>query len=191
MKNLTTRKQIRLPNYDYSKNGYYFITICTKNRKNIFGDIPVGAAGQPPETGRLPDDTTNIQLNDFGRIVDEELRKSQIIRDEIILDQYVIMPNHIHCIIGITAGNNVGGQPAAPTRGTLSSFVNGFKSAVTTRINTLRNTPGESVWQRSFYDHIIRNERSLNALREYILANPANWEQDIDNLKNQKIDLTI
>ena len=137
-----------------------------------------------------------VQLNDFGRIVDEELKKSQIIRDEIILDQYVIMPNHIHCIILIAGcnkaggqptgdqpmgGQPAGGQPAAPTR-TLSSFVNGFKSAVTTRINALRNTSGHPVWQRSFHDHIIRNERSLNAIREYIANNPLNWEQDIDNL---------
>ncbi|MBN2061462.1 MAG: transposase [Deltaproteobacteria bacterium] len=178
MNNLKTRKQIRLPNYDYSKDGFYFITICSKDRENIFGDIPVGAAGWPP------DDRIDIQLNDFGRIVEEELKKSQIIRDEIIIDQYAIMPNHIHCIIGITDGNNAGGQPAAPTKGTLSSFVNGFKSAVTTRINTLRNMPGEPVWQRSFYDHVIRNERSLNAIREYILANPVNWELDIENILN-------
>ena len=178
MNNLKTRKQNRLQNYDYSKKGFYFITIFTKNRENSFGDIRVGAAGWPP------DDATHIQLNDFGRIVEEELKKSQIIRDEIIIDQYVIMPNHIHCIIGIAVGNNAGGQPAAPTRGTLSSFVNGFKSAVTARINTLRNMPGEPVWQRSFYDHVIRNERSLNAIREYILANPVNWERDIDNLLN-------
>ena len=157
MKNLITRKKIRLPNYDYSENGYYFITICTKNRENIFSDIPVGAAGWPP------DDMPDIQLNDFGKIVEGELKKSQIIRDEISLDEYIIMPNHIHCIIVI---NNAGGQPAAPTRGTLSSFINGFKAAVTTRINTLRNMPGEPVWQRSFYDHVIRNERSLNSIRE-------------------------
>ncbi|MFC1493789.1 transposase [Thermodesulfobacteriota bacterium] len=182
MKNLITRKQIRLPNYNYSTNGFYFITICTKNRENIFGDIPVGATGWPPDTSLPPDDTTGIQLNDFGRIVDEELKKSKFIRDEIILDQYVIMPNHIHCIISISSDNNAGGQPATPTRGTLSSFVNGFKSAVTTRINTLRNMPGEPVWQRSFYDHIIRNKRSLNAIREYIQDNPLNWERDIDNL---------
>jgi REP element-mobilizing transposase RayT len=178
MNNFRTRKQVRLPNYDYSKNGFYFITICTKNRENIFGDISVGAAGWPPAY------TTGIQLNDFGKIVYEELKKSQIIRDEIILDQYVIMPNHVHCIIGIVADNNVGGQPAAPTKGSLPSFVNGFKSAVTTRINILRNMPGEPVWQRSYYDHIIRNERSLNAIRQYILDNPINWEQDIDNLIN-------
>ena len=172
MQNFRTRKQIRLRDYDYFTNGFYFITVCTKNRENIFGDIPVGASGWPPE------DTTDIQLNDCGRIVDEELKKSQIIRDEIILDQYVIMPNHIHCIIGIAAGNYSGGQPAAPTKGTLSSFVNGFKSAVTTRINILRNMPGEPVWQRSFYDHIIRNEIEYQKICNYIENNPGNWNEE-------------
>ena len=178
MNKMKTRKKVRLPNYNYSENGFYYITICTKNRENIFGNIPVGAAGWPP------DNVPGIQLNDFGKIVEEELKKSEIIRDEIIIDQYVIMPNHIHCIICITGGNNAGGQPAAPTKGLLSSFVNGFKSAVTSRINTLRNMPGEPVWQRSFYDHVIRNERSLNAIREYILINPVNWELDTENLLN-------
>ena len=103
---------------------------------------------------------------------------------QVSLYGYAIMPNHIHCIVGITDGNSAGGQPAAPTKGTLSSFVNGFKSAVTTRINILRNMPGEPVWQRSFYDHVIRNERSLNAMREYILTNPVNWELDVENLLN-------
>jgi REP-associated tyrosine transposase len=93
MQNCRTRKQIRLRNYDYSTNGFYFITVCAKNRGCIFGDIPVGADGCPPA------DTIDVQLNDFGIIVDEELKKSPIIRKEIILDQYVVMPNHVHCII--------------------------------------------------------------------------------------------
>jgi REP-associated tyrosine transposase len=123
------------------------------------------------------------------------LKKSPIIRKEIILDQYVVTPNHVHCIIIIENTNRdtdhqiiTGRQPSAPTvinrKRSLSSFVQGFKSAVTARINTLRNMPGKPVWQRSFHDHIIRNERSLNAIREYIVRNPINWEQDIDNLIN-------
>jgi len=180
MNNLPSRRHNRLTNYDYSSTGYYFITICTNNRQNMFGYIPVGADGCRPEK------TINIQLNSFGKIVDEELQKSQAIRKEIIVDQYVIMPNHVHCIIIINQNNRtiVGRQPSAPTsvsrKQSLSSFVQGFKSAVTTRINTLRNTPGEPLWQRSFYDHIIRNKRSLHAIREYIVKNPVNWKQDID-----------
>lgn len=188
---MRARKQVRLKGFDYSKDGFYFITICSKNRENIFGDIAVGADGGRP---------AQIALNDFGRIVDEELKKSQIIRNEIVLDHYVVMPNHVHCIVVIKqnhmdltgrqgTGRQVKGrQPSAPTdvvrNRSLSSFVQGFKSAVTTRINTIRNMPGEPVWQRSFHDHIIRNEHSLNAIREYIAKNPINWEQDIDNRIN-------
>ncbi|MBN2425369.1 MAG: transposase [Calditrichaceae bacterium] len=98
------------------------------------------------------------------------------------------MPNHVHCIIVISGNNTgagiMGSRPAAPTKKSLSFFVNGFKSAVTERINTLRNMPGEPVWQRSFHDHIIRNERSLKAIRKYIANNPINWKKDIDNLIN-------
>ncbi|MFH0790129.1 MAG: transposase [Candidatus Omnitrophota bacterium] len=177
MQELLTRKQIRLKNYDYSLNGYYFITMCSNNRKNIFGEISVGA------DGCRPDNTTQRILNEFGLIVNEELENTENIRHEIKLDKYVIMPNHLHCII-IIQRDLTGGQPSAPTGQTLSSFVSGFKSVVTKRINILRDTPKKPVWQRSFYDHVIRNERSLSAIREYISNNPINWEQDIDNLIN-------
>jgi REP element-mobilizing transposase RayT len=143
MPGLLIRKQIRLKNYDYALSGYYFVTICAKNRENIFG-AHVGA------NGCWPDDGIKIKLNEFGLVVDEELKNT----------------------------NNINRKQ------TLSSFVSGFKSVATKRINILRNTPERPVWQRSFYDHIIRNERSLNAIREYISNNPVNWEMDIDNLLN-------
>ncbi len=191
MQKLIQRKPIRLKNYDYSLNGYYFTTICSNNRENIFGKIVVGADGRRPDNDNCRPDNNNIkiELNKYGLIVEEELKKSEIIRNEINLDEYIIMPNHIHAIIIINRDLS-GGQPAAPTahhfnrKQTLSSFISGFKSVVTKRINILRNTPQQPVWQRSFYDHIIRNERSLNAIREYIAYNPVNWEQDIDNLIN-------
>jgi REP element-mobilizing transposase RayT len=94
---MKTRKQIRLKDYDYSKDGFYFITICSKNRENIFGDVIVGADGCRPVSCR----PAKVALNDFGRIVDEELEKSLMIRKEIVLDQYVVIPNHVHCIIVI------------------------------------------------------------------------------------------
>ena len=163
---MRTRKPNRLKDFDYSKDGFYFITICSKNRENIFGDVIVGADGCRP---------AQVALNDFGRIVDEELQKSPMIRKEIVLDHYVVMPNHVHCIVmieqnhrGLTGREIAGRQPSAPTdvvrNRSLSSFVQGFKSAVTTRINTIRNMPGEPVWQRSFHDHIIRNEHPYNVI---------------------------
>ncbi|MFH1503824.1 MAG: transposase [Candidatus Omnitrophota bacterium] len=193
MQKLLIRKQIRLKNYDYSLNGYYFINLCSNNRKNIFGEIvnnenSVGANGCWPDTCYPDNNTVKIKLNKFGLIVDEELKNTENIRQEIKLGQYVIMHNHLHCII-IIQRNLTGGQPSAPTdninrKQTLSSFVSGFKSVVTKRINTLRDTPKKPVWQRSFYDRIIRSERSLNAIREYISNNPENWKRDIDNLIN-------
>ncbi len=158
-------------------NGYYFVTVCLNNRENTFGKISVGA------DGCRPDNNTKIILNEFGLIVNDELKNTENIRHEIKLDKYVIMPNHLHCIITIQR-DLTGGQPSAPTGQTLSSFVSGFKSVVTKRINILRGAPKKPVWQRSFYDHVIRNERSLSAIREYISNNPINWEQDIDNLIN-------
>ena len=177
---LMIRKQIRLKNFDYSEDGWYYVTICSNNRKNIFGKIinnnPVGA------DGCRPDNNIQIQLNEFGLIIDDELKKSEYIRNEINLDHYVSMPNHLHAIIVIqhnlmdkqiiTGGRIIpGGQPSAPTgnikyKQTLSSFVAGFKSALTKRINILRNTPGEPIWQRSFYDYVIRNDKSLNKIKE-------------------------
>ena len=142
MPELIKRKPIRLKNHDYSLNGYYFITICSKNRQNIFGEIindkkSVGANGCWPVNNGM-----KIKLNAFGSIVDEELENTENIRNEIKLDQYVIMPNHLHAII-IIQRNLSGGRPSAPTdninrKHTLSSFVSGFKSIVTKRVNKVK-----------------------------------------------------
>ena len=102
MPELIARKQIRLKNYDYSENGYYFITICSQNRENIFGEIVVGA------DGCRPDNNIQIKLNKFGLIVDEKLKNTENIRNEIKLDQCIIMPNHLHCIITL---NRAASQP--------------------------------------------------------------------------------
>jgi putative transposase len=171
MTTLPKRKANRLSNYDYSDAGWYFITICSYNRQNIFGEYNsniVGGDGGRPAIDTMPD--PKITLTKFGLIVDEELKKSEIIRNEIKIDEYVIMPNHVHAIVIIENENDgfpiTGRPPSTPTIGhykkSLSSFVAGFKSTVTRRVNLLRGTPQQTVWQRSFYDHIIRNEKSLD-----------------------------
>ena len=123
---MRTRKPHRLKDFDYSKDGFYFITICSKNRENIFGDVIVGADGCRP---------AQVALNDFGRIVDEELQKSPMIRKEIVLDHYVVMPNHVHCIVvieqnhrGLTGREIAGRQPSAPT---VSGMIQWFKTMST------------------------------------------------------------
>ena len=173
-----TRKQNRLKNYDYSINGYYFITICSKNRENIFGEYKninnVGAALVPARN--------NIKLSMIGKIIDKHWCDLPDQYDNMQLDQHIIMPNHLHGIIAI---NNRAQTSSAPT---ISKIIRSFKSKSTMAyLNHIKHNNSYvsvNIWQRSFYDHIIRNHRSLNAIREYILKNPENWEQDIDNLIN-------
>ncbi|MBM3130898.1 MAG: hypothetical protein FJ009_20005 [Chloroflexi bacterium] len=171
------RRSTRLRGYDYSQAGAYFITLCTQSHECLFGDVIEG----------------EMRLNEIGQIVIEEWSRSAEIRQEIEFDEWVVMPNHIHGIVVITtpdASARVGAtgrsplqpqQPRGPSKRSLGSFVAGFKSAATARINALRDTPGADPWQRNYHDHIIRNEREWNAVAKYIAENPANWSTDLDN----------
>lgn len=159
------RKDIRLKNYDYSRNGAYFVTICTHNRKYIFwknyDTYRVGAAfGGPHE---------KILLTEYGKIVKDELmRIPSIYTDVVFIPKFVIMPNHIHLIIVINSYNEKGPPKAAPTIGRI---INMFKGAVSKK-------SGFRVWQKSFYDHIIRNNEEYRIYWQYIESNPENWEND-------------
>lgn len=168
-----SRRSIRLRNFDYSNQGAYFITICAYNHECLFGKV-VGEKGK-----------FSISLSDYGKIVSEEWLKSADIRKEIILDEFVIMPNHFHGIIFLRKGD----QPVAPTAfgprpKSVGSMIAGFKSVVTTKINTLRNTPGVPTWQRNYYERVIRNDTELNSIREYIKYNPLSWETDEEFIGN-------
>jgi REP element-mobilizing transposase RayT len=160
------RRSIRLKGYDYSQDGAYFVTICTHNREFSLCDIVDGEA----------------TLSEDGKIVNYEWMRSSEIRKEIELDAFIIMPNHIHGIIFIhdNKDKNVGANGRSPLR-SLGSFVSGFKSITTKRINELHNTPQKPFWQRNYYEHIIRNDRSLNAIRRYIQNNPLIWQYDMEN----------
>ena len=128
-----------------------------------------------------------MRLNQYGEIVENEWIKSAVIRPDIKLDKYIVMPNHFH---GIVIINPVGANCCSPlplmsiqTRPSmkprsLSSIMAGFKSAVTKQINIIRNAPGTPVWQRNYYEHIIRNENALNNIRQYIVNNPLSWHID-------------
>ena len=192
------RRSIRLKNYDYSSKGQYFITLCTANRKNIFGEIQQG----------------EIHLNTFGRIADEEWKKTPEIRKNISLGEYIIMPNHFHCILRIDyklsdKGRENIGKFYSPSQ-TIGAIIRGFKGATTKRINNLiremkENPEGEldegeldtgelqfaptraknfaltgkgSIWQRDYYEHIIKTERAFYNISNYIINNPKKWEQD-------------
>jgi putative transposase len=186
------RRSIRLKGYDYTQPGAYFVTLVTRERACLFGHVV----------------DCEVRLSQFGHVVRDEWLATPDIREEITLDEFVIMPNHLHGIVHIDAAaveDAVGphGGAALPNRNlqttpdpdlsdplgndgpalrrpprSLGSLIAGFKSAATKRINILRNTPGVPVWQANYYEHIIRNERSLNAIREYIMANPARWDHD-------------
>ncbi|MCE2719943.1 MAG: transposase [Dolichospermum sp.] len=183
------RQSIRLKGYDYSQSGLYFITICCYQRECLFGNIM----------------NSQIILNNFGQLIKEEWLKSAEIRKEIEFDDFVIMPNHFHGIVIINQeinsdfmkndvdfqDNNVGANGRSPLQQiqssrpkismkpkSISSLIAGFKSATTKKINIIRNTPQNPVWQRNYYDHIIRNDESLARIREYVQNNPLSWEND-------------
>ena len=160
------RRSLRLRHYDYAQVGAYFVTVCAHERRCLFGDIVDGA----------------MRLNDVGRIIADEWHKSARIRAEIELDTWVIMPNHFHGIAIIT--HSRGDRPVAPTGPpprSIGALMAGFKSASTKRINAARGTPGACVWQRNYYDHVIRNEANLHRIRQYIADNPARWAEDPEN----------
>ena len=186
MTGLITRKQIRLKGCNYLDSGYYFITICSKNRENIFGN-PVGAGLASARIKNPTHDNNssqnNMLLSPLGRIIDNQWKDIPNQYDNIELDHYVIMPNHIHGILVIHNQINRADARPAPT---IPDIICSFKSKCAVeylkyiRQNNLNISA--KIWQRSFYDHVVRNERSLNAIRKYIANNPENWENDIDNL---------
>jgi len=157
------RRSIRLKDYDYSQEGAYFITICTKNRECIFGRIVDG----------------KMQLNKFGEIVRYTWFDLPNHNTNVELDQFIIMPNHIHGIIIITVG--AGSEPAPTQKHGLFEIIRQFKTFSAKRINEIRNTPNLPVWQRNYYEHIIRTEDELHRIREYIINNPLQWQYDREN----------
>ena len=164
------RRSRRLKRYDYSHAGAYFITVCTRNRECMFGDIADG----------------EMRLNDAGRIVTEEWMKSADIRNDIELDAFVVMPNHVHGIVVIGCRGTARRAPTCerfgqPTVGSIPTIVRAFKSACTKRINDMRNARGTPFWQRNYYEHVIRGEDDLDRIRQYIADNPACWVEDENN----------
>lgn len=206
-------ESIRLQGYDYSQPGAYFITIVTHNRQCSFGNI-------------IDDE---MMLNEFGVLVKNEWLKTGIIRPNIVIDAFVVMPNHLHGIIIITdndeysrdcrnsrdsrrdtlqrvftetethsetetdtvsesktkTGTKTIEQFGKPTKNSIPTIVRLFKSTTTKQINQLRrdtlqrvSTPMQPLWQRNYYEHMIRNEVELNRIRQYIIDNPKKWKTD-------------
>jgi len=164
------RKSIRIKEYDYSQPNWYYKTICTHDKECIFGIIQNG----------------EVKLNEYGKIANQCLNEIQLHFEFTNLDYYVIMLNHIHFIINIDADKCRGTACRAPTHenfgkpvaGSIPTIIRSYKSVVTKQINILRQTPGFPVWQRNYYEHIIRNDVELYKIRQYIHNNPIKWEDD-------------
>ncbi|MBQ2677095.1 MAG: transposase [Clostridia bacterium] len=154
---IQTRKSPRLKDYDYSINGAYFITICTANREKIFWADCRGELCSP----------ANAPLSYIGAIVDNEIKKMNTVYDAVQVDKYCIMPDHIHFIISISADEN-GRSQIAPT---ISRIIKQFKGSITKQV-------GKPIWQKSFYNHGIRNQSDYKEIWEYIDNNPLKWCED-------------
>ncbi|MFC1563459.1 transposase [candidate division KSB1 bacterium] len=117
-------------------------------------------------------------FDDFGKIVNECILEIPVHFPNTMLDEYIIMPNHIHLIIHILPNGNIQGAETAPLRQNLGKIIAYFKYISTKRTNELRNTPGLKFWQRNYYEHIIRNDDDLYNIRKYITENPLKWKSD-------------
>ncbi|WP_254568739.1 transposase [Oscillatoria sp. HE19RPO] len=181
------RRSIRLPFYDYSQPGAYFITLCTTRKQCWLGKIYDG----------------KMHLNHLGQIVQVEWLKSAEMRPNIRLDEWVVMPNHLHGIVWILEAKELQktdlshGLPCEYEFGSLynksskksfnrkanslSSFIGGFKGSVTRKINQLCKNPSIPIWQRNYYESIIEDEKALDSIREYIQLNPQRWGEDPDH----------
>lgn len=160
------RRSIRLKDYDYTQNGAYFVTICTHERLCMFGQVVEGA----------------MVVSEGGRIVTKEWEQTATVRSSVELDAFVVMPNHVHGILVITesvrATRRVAPTSTTLQSGSLGAIIGQFKSTVTKRINHLPHPPDHRIWQCNYYEHIIRNEESLNHTRAHIVNNPAKWAED-------------
>ncbi|HWR22075.1 MAG TPA: hypothetical protein VN366_01245 [Feifaniaceae bacterium] len=172
---LPKRKKIRLKGYDYSQNGAYFITVCVKDGYEMLGKVAVGRAAP------------GIQLSEYGMIVHKEIEETPLYYQGVMIDKFVVMPNHIHMIVAINRENGAPGatciENGAPramcidngapraTRPTVSTVITALKKKVNKMI-------GFSIWQTSYHDHIIRSEREYQKIWEYIDMNPLKWDED-------------
>jgi len=173
MNSFPKRKSIRLKHHDYSSAGWYYVTICTKNQECAFGHITapvvvVGATRGSPA----------MMPNQYGAIV-ENVWKSLPDHHPVELDAFQLMPNHVHFIIVLTGGSR-------PTPTELGTIVGLFKSECTKQIRRVSGNPHFIVWQRNYYENIIRTEEDLNKIKKYIRNNPQTWNRDRNNPINWK-----
>jgi REP element-mobilizing transposase RayT len=157
MRELPVRKKIRLEGYDYSQAGCYFVTICTQNRNNIFGDVVAGV----------------MQLSECGKITEAELINIPSHYENVQIGKYVVMPNHIHVIVAVSPAAQI--NPRSP-KSDLSNVIGKYKAGVTRLVGNafMRSV----VWQKRFHDEVIRSEAEYRVIWRYIDENPSKWQDD-------------
>ncbi|HPL79981.1 MAG TPA: transposase [Burkholderiaceae bacterium] len=159
------RRSIRLPGYDYAQAGAYFVTVCTSDRELPLGEVVDG----------------EMQMSHVGCMADMACCWLAGQYAYVHLDAYIVMPNHVHAILWIIdelVQAACGPHPRPAKRKPLGRLVGAFKTVSTNWANHFRGTPGEPLWQRNYYEHIVRTERALKAIRRYIIENPLRWELD-------------
>ena len=170
-KGLPKRKPLRMKSYDYSTSGAYFLTICTENRRcmlsRIVGDDVLGVPN-------------NAQLLPYGKIADKCINRLNEFYDNIIVDSYVIMPNHIHIMLFVAGTETSAASSSTRQTAAVSNFVSTFK-------RFCNKEYGENIWQRGFYDHIVRGREDYEEISKYIHENPARWY--CDNLYKEGIQM--
>jgi REP element-mobilizing transposase RayT len=163
------RRSIRLRGYDYRQAGAYFVTISVQDSAHLFGEIVNG----------------RVDLNEAGRIAEGRWRAIPLRFPGVELDEFVVMPDHLHGILFLPATAGDGTEPlprpeefGKPVRGSLATIVRSFKSAVSKRMHKLPQPPDGPIWQRGYYEHVIRSEASLRTIQKYIAENPLRREED-------------
>ncbi|MBO5912953.1 MAG: transposase [Clostridia bacterium] len=154
------RKPTRLKEYDYSSNGRYFVTICVQDRKLLLGSVVVG-------DGVL--DVPKMRLSRLGLIAEKYIQNMSHKYDGVSVEDYVIMPNHIHLVIGVL--NQGTSRTPSPTNQVIPKFVSSFK-------RFCNREYGYNIWQRSYHDRIIRNDAEYKKIHTYIKGNPIVWQKD-------------
>ena len=161
MNDFIQRKPNRCPSWDYSSNGSYFITLCTENKKCILGKAVVG-------DGVL--DVPEVILSEYGKICRKQLEEMNEIYKEVKTAKYIIMPNHIHLIVTVDFDNGTSRTPS-PTNEIIPSYMSTFKRFTNRQFGT-------DIWERSYYDRIIRSEKEYSEIWQYIDSNAAKWKTD-------------
>ena len=175
---MNTRKQIRLQNYDYSENGAYFITICTKDKKQTLGEIVGDGILDVPPSKVVYKNNVYIKLSEFGKIVKQSIEYINLNNSDIDIEKYVIMPNHIHLIITINSAQGTSGKPS-PTLNNINNRQNEIIPKLVSSLKRFTNKQCDTdLWQRSYIDHIIRNEKDYLEHLQYIDNNPLKWKLD-------------